>query len=243
MSHVRYDNHKYARLTNHEIQTQRSYSEDENEEIDLSNEHRLRYSADSDDYEENDKAQQQNGHYQPHSSDNGNGGGGGGGGVGNGTTVTLRDRLNDSRLMQMAICSLLTILLYLLLSICLTFYQKALIKELKFPLSIVSYHLVLKFLMASSARGIYKAVVGKTRTQLDCRTSIRKMAPTGLASGIDIGFSNWALSLVSVSLYTMTKSSTIVFILIFAIMLGLEKKVRRKKLYFLRNDIIIILSF
>lgn len=40
------------------------------------------------------------------------------------TAVTLRDRLNDSRLMQMAICSLATILLYLFLSICLTFYQK-----------------------------------------------------------------------------------------------------------------------
>ncbi|KAM7358370.1 solute carrier family 35 member C2 [Cochliomyia hominivorax] len=216
MSHVRYENHKYARLNNQEIKTQRSYSEDENEEIDLNTEHRLRYSADSDDNDDlNDKVPQQNGHLQSHCANDGSN---------NGTSVTLRDRLNDSRLMQMAICSLLTILLYLLLSICLTFYQKAVIKELKFPLSIVSYHLILKLAMASCARGIYKAVVGKSRTQLDCRTSLRKMAPTGVASGIDIGFSNWALSLVSVSLYTMTKSSTIVFILIFAILLGLEKK-------------------
>ncbi|XP_065359500.1 solute carrier family 35 member C2 [Calliphora vicina] len=224
MSHVRYDNHKYARLNNQEIKTQRSYSDDENEEIDLGTEQRLRYSAESDDNDDGtNKAQQQNGYLSHH--DEGNGSHTNDSGIHNsGTTVTLRDRLNDSRLMQMAICSLLTILLYLLLSICLTFYQKALIKELNFPLSIVSYHLVLKFIMASSARGIYKAVVGKSRIQLDCRTSVRKMAPTGLASGIDIGFSNWALALVSVSLYTMTKSSTIVFILIFAIMLGLEKK-------------------
>lgn len=227
MSHVRYDNHKYARL-NQKIKTQHSYSEDENEEIDLGTEHRLRYSPELDNNEDENAKAQQNGYSGNHDvgdgglqrniEDNGRT---------NGSTITLRDRLNDSRLMQMAICSLLTILLYLLLSICLTFYQKALIKELNFPLSIVSYHLVLKLIMASSARGLYKAVVGKSRIQLDCRTSLRKMAPTGLASGIDIGFSNWALGLVSVSLYTMTKSSTIVFILIFAIILGLEKKVRK----------------
>ncbi|XP_023296736.2 solute carrier family 35 member C2 [Lucilia cuprina] len=230
MSHARYDNHKYARLNNQEIKTQRSYSEDENEEIDLSGtEQRFRYSADSDDNDDvtTNKGQQQNGGYLTHHDNDDVLDGSNGRHINdnNGSsTVTLRDRLNDSRLMQMAICSLLTILLYLLLSICLTFYQKALIKELNFPLTIVSYHLVLKFIMASSARGIYKAVVGKSRIQLDCRTSVRKMAPTGLASGIDIGFSNWALALVSVSLYTMTKSSTIVFILIFAILLGLEKK-------------------
>ena len=234
---MRYDNHKYARLSHQEIKTQRSYSEDENEEIDLGNEHRLRYTAESDDNDDihtttttNRGKLQQNG-YSPsvtqNSGDN---------------VVTLRDRLHDSRLMQMAICSLLTILLYLLLSICLTFYQKAVIKELHFPLSIVTYHLVLKFIMAFCARGIYKLVVGKSRIQLDCRTSVRKMAPTGVASGIDIGFSNWALGLVSVSLYTMTKSSTIVFILIFAILLGLEKKVSSRTMDSVANEMIRILG-
>lgn len=218
MSHVRFDNHKYARLSHQETEAQKSYSEDENEEIDLGNEHRLRYTVESDDNDDNHSTTNrvklhQNG-YGPSVAQN----------AGE-NVVSLRDRLHDSRLMQMAICSLLTILLYLLLSICLTFYQKAVIKELHFPLSIVTYHLVLKLIMASCARGIYKLVVGKSRIQLDCRTSIRKMAPTGIASGIDIGFSNWALGLVSVSLYTMTKSSTIVFILIFAILLGLERKV------------------
>lgn len=233
MSHVRYDNnhHKYARLNNQEIKTQRSFSEneedDDNEEIVLETEHRIKYTGDSDPDDLEDKhhrhtPHQQNGNLDHkaaanHSSNPSQ------------HSVTLRDRLNDARLMQMAICSLLTILLYLLLSICLTFYQKALIKELKFPLSIVSYHLVLKLIMASLARAIYRAVVGKSRIQLDCRTSVRKMAPTGLASGIDIGFSNWALELVPISLYTMTKSSTIVFILIFAILLGLEKKVSKAK--------------
>lgn len=63
---------------------------------------------------------------------------------------------------------------------------------------------------------------------LSFMTCLRSVAPTGLASGIDVGFSNWGLELVTISLYTMTKSTTIIFILGFAILLGLEKKVCEK---------------
>ncbi|XP_030385186.1 solute carrier family 35 member C2 isoform X2 [Scaptodrosophila lebanonensis] len=130
----------------------------------------------------------------------------------------------DARFMQMAIGTLVTVLVYLTLSITLTFYQKDIIKKLKFPLTIVTYHLIVKFMLASMVRSLYKLRVGKSRVQLDWRVALRKMAPTGIASGIDIGFSNWGLELVPISLYTMTKSSTIVFILLFAILLGLERK-------------------
>ncbi|CAH2035694.1 unnamed protein product, partial [Iphiclides podalirius] len=59
---------------------------------------------------------------------------------------------------------------------------------------------------------------------LSLMTCLRSVGPTGFASGIDVGFSNWGLELVTISLYTMTKSTTIIFILGFAIFLGLEKK-------------------
>lgn len=94
----------------------------------------------------------------------------------------------------------------------------------KYPLTITSYHLVIKLMMSFIVRWIYKLVTGKSRILLDARTSLKTMAPTGFASGIDIGFSQWGLELVQVSLYTMTKSSTIIFILFFAILLGLERK-------------------
>lgn len=134
-------------------------------------------------------------------------------------------RHTDARFMQMAICTLVIVLLYLTLSITLTFYQTDVIRDLPIPLTIVTYHLVLKFMLAASIRSMYKMQMGKSRVQLDWRVAVRKMAPTGIASGIDIGFSNWGLLLVPISLYTMTKSSTIVFILLFAILLGLERKV------------------
>ncbi|KAH8300371.1 hypothetical protein KR018_000010 [Drosophila ironensis] len=144
---------------------------------------------------------------------------------GNDSTATLaQEKMAESRFMQMAIGTLAIILLYLTLSISLTFYQTDINRAMPFPLAIVSYHLILKFLLAALIRRIYKLRVGRSRVQLDCRVALRKMAPTGVASAIDIGFSNWGLALVPISLYTMTKSSTIVFILLFAIALGLEKK-------------------
>ncbi|XP_044313969.1 solute carrier family 35 member C2 isoform X2 [Drosophila rhopaloa] len=130
----------------------------------------------------------------------------------------------ENMMMQMAVGTLFIILLYLTLSISLTFYQTDINRQMHFPLAIVSYHLVIKFLLAALARRIYRMRVGRSRVQLDWRVALRKMAPTGVASAIDIGFSNWGLALVPISLYTMTKSSTIVFILLFAIALGLEKK-------------------
>ncbi|XP_018332587.1 solute carrier family 35 member C2 isoform X2 [Agrilus planipennis] len=65
---------------------------------------------------------------------------------------------------------------------------------------------------------------GRPRAHVSWRDHIVAVAPTGLFSGIDIGFSNWGLELVTVSLYTMTKSTVIIFILLFAILFKLEKK-------------------
>lgn len=137
---------------------------------------------------------------------------------------TIPKKHSTSKVLHMAIGSLGLILLYLSLSICLTFYQRWLLKDLKFPLSIVLYHLIIKLVMSTLVRYIYKLSTGKSRILLDWKTSLKKISPTGLASGIDIGFSNWGLELVNISLYTMTKSTTIVFILFFAILLGLERK-------------------
>lgn len=72
-------------------------------------------------------------------------------------------------------------------------------------------------------RIIYRLVTGRRRVDIDCKSSL-KIAPVGFASGIDIGFSNWGLGLVQISLYTMTKSTSIIFILIFSILLKLERK-------------------
>uniref|UniRef100_A0A0K8TQP9 Putative solute carrier family 35 member c2 n=1 Tax=Tabanus bromius TaxID=304241 RepID=A0A0K8TQP9_TABBR len=137
---------------------------------------------------------------------------------------TTSKRHPKSKIIHLAIGTLGLITLYLSLSICLTFYQRWLLQKTHFPLTVVSYHLIIKFIMSACARWLLTLTSNKPRVVLDVKTSLKKMAPIGLASGIDIGFSNWGLELVQISLYTMTKSTTIIFILFFAIILGLEKK-------------------
>ncbi|OXU27569.1 hypothetical protein TSAR_011524 [Trichomalopsis sarcophagae] len=123
--------------------------------------------------------------------------------------------------------SIILISIYFVLSIGLTFYQKWLYGDYKFnfPLFVVCCHLVMKFFLASLIRHIRKCC--KTQQQI-CRlswqTAIWTIGPPGIASGLDIGFSNWAMSLITMSLYTMTKSTTIIFILGFALLFKLEKK-------------------
>lgn len=76
--------------------------------------------------------------------------------------------------------------------------------------------------------------------------NVSKFLPIGISSGVDVGFSNWGLELVNVSLYvllliyimffllisiiynfryTMTKSTAIIFVLFNALILRLEKAV------------------
>ncbi|GJQ76924.1 hypothetical protein Trydic_g15122 [Trypoxylus dichotomus] len=109
-------------------------------------------------------------------------------------------------------------------SIILTFYQRWLFQEFRFPLSTVLIHLAVKFFLALLWRTCKSCLRGKPTVTVPCKENVISIAPTGVFSGIDIGFSNWGLELITVSLYTMTKSTTIVFILGFAILFKLEKK-------------------
>ncbi|KAA3679071.1 solute carrier family 35, member C2 [Paragonimus westermani] len=46
----------------------------------------------------------------------------------------------------------------------------------------------------------------------------------GTTSALDIGFSNWSFEFITISLYTMTKSTSVIFILMFSILFRLERK-------------------
>jgi len=116
------------------------------------------------------------------------------------------------------------IVCYFILSISLTFYNQWTFKRFKLPLIVTSYHLTIKLVLSAFIRFLYKIKTGHSRLILDWKTCVRKVAPIGLSSGIDIGCSSWSLEIISISLYTLTKSTTIIFILFFAIVLGLERR-------------------
>ncbi|VDL76751.1 unnamed protein product [Nippostrongylus brasiliensis] len=116
----------------------------------------------------------------------------------------------------------LVALLYYPLSIGLTFYQKWFIKNYKLPLFVVCWHYIVKYLAAICVRFLYE-LFRKKRIRLHMKEQLRWLAPIGICASLDIGLSNWALEYVTVSLYTMAKSSSILFIVAFSLLLRLER--------------------
>ncbi|XP_053208081.1 solute carrier family 35 member C2-like isoform X2 [Panonychus citri] len=116
------------------------------------------------------------------------------------------------------------IILYYCFSIGITFYQKWFLKGFHFPFLVVTCHMIMKFLLSAICRIIMILATGNFRATLNCSANIKKLATIGFASALDIGFSNWSFEYITISLYTMTKSTCIIFILGFAIIFGLEKK-------------------
>ncbi|KAL1130643.1 hypothetical protein AAG570_011885 [Ranatra chinensis] len=116
------------------------------------------------------------------------------------------------------------ILIYFALSIGLTFYQRWFLQKFHYPLVVVMCHLMIKLMVAALFRSLWQCWSRRQRVRVSWSNTIRRIAPMGLFSGLDIAFSNWGLEFITVSLYTMTKSTSIVFILIFALLLKLEQK-------------------
>lgn len=122
------------------------------------------------------------------------------------------------------VCSTtLLIILFYFFSITLTFYNQRFIRHFRFPLSITMTHLLTKFCISSFFRWVLYMRTGKERVTLAWKVYFLKVAPPGVASSLDIGLSNWSFEYISISLYTMTKTTCIIFILLFSLLFRLEK--------------------
>lgn len=141
---------------------------------------------------------------------------------------------NDSFLLKLIksgelktiLISLSTILIYYCFSIFLTFYNRYLFVTYKYPLSITIIHLIFKYLASALVRWTLNCFAKKQhqkRITLDWMIYLKRILPTGIASAADIGFSNWSLQYITISLYTMSKSTVILFIFFFSIVFKLEK--------------------
>jgi len=108
-------------------------------------------------------------------------------------------------------------------SICLTFYNKWMSKKYTFPLTVAMVHFVTVFLLAAFFRRLLEIYQKEDRAVLDWKVYIKKVFPSAISASLDIGLSNWSIMLSTVSLYTMAKSTAIIFILLFSVMLGLER--------------------
>ncbi|CAF2419939.1 unnamed protein product [Rotaria sp. Silwood2] len=130
------------------------------------------------------------------------------------------------------------ILLYWVCSISLTFFNRQLFRDYKFPLSITTLHMAIKFIFAALIRWFLHKFCycsccttlcgrhqnnDRERVNLTWPILWRKIAPTGITASLDISLSNWSLQYITISLYIMCKSTVIIYILMFGIIFGLER--------------------
>ncbi|KAM9855524.1 solute carrier family 35 member C2-like [Aulostomus maculatus] len=115
------------------------------------------------------------------------------------------------------------VLLYYTFSIGITFYNKWLMKGFHYPLFMTLVHLALNFCLSALTRQAMQCWTGKPRILLSWTDYLQKVAPTALATALDIGLSNWSFLFITISLYTMTKSSAVLFILFFSLVFKLEE--------------------
>lgn len=115
------------------------------------------------------------------------------------------------------------VVFYYIFSIGLTFYNKKVVKNFQLPLSFTMAHLVVKFMLAGLVRCVIDCRAKEPRVTLSWALYFKRIAPAGMTSALDIGLSNWSFEFITISLYTMTKSTAVIFILVFALILRLEK--------------------
>lgn len=87
-----------------------------------------------------------------------------------------------------------------------------------YPMSVVSYLLMLEWCMALACRWL----LGKAAALSNWRASVKVAAPIGVCIAAEVAASNLSLLTLSVSFHTMVKASAPVFVLLFSTLLGLE---------------------
>eukprot|EP00794_Sanderia_malayensis_P018716 gene18717-20605_t len=92
----------------------------------------------------------------------------------------------------------------------------------RFPLTVSTVHYIVVFLLAALCRKIAEIYHKEKRVTVSWKDYFRKIFTPAIASSLDIGLSNWSFMFITVSLYTMSKSSSVIFILFFSVLFKLE---------------------
>ncbi|KAI9358307.1 triose-phosphate transporter family-domain-containing protein [Zopfochytrium polystomum] len=117
------------------------------------------------------------------------------------------------------------IVLWFLLSLTLSVYNKTLFGgsalNFQYPLMTTAVHMCVQFACAAAALRWVRPDWRPKRLP-EPRDYFARIVPCGVATGLDIGLSNASLETISLSFYTMVKSSSPMFVLLFAFLFGLE---------------------
>ncbi|ORX49493.1 TPT-domain-containing protein [Hesseltinella vesiculosa] len=91
----------------------------------------------------------------------------------------------------------------------------------QYPLFVTSVHMIVQFCFAGTFLFFVPSLRPKSRPTVN--NYIFKVLPCALATSLDIGLSNLSLKTITLSFYTMCKSSTLAFVLLFAFAFKLER--------------------
>ncbi|RSL93993.1 hypothetical protein BHE90_009749 [Fusarium euwallaceae] len=136
------------------------------------------------------------------------------------------------------------ILLWYLFSLSISIYNKWMFDEdrlnFAFPLFTTSMHMVVQFILSGlvlyfipslrpGGRSGHQSDLGRSRHDEEPKSYgmtkmfyLTRIGPCGAATGLDIGLGNTSLKFISLTFYTMCKSSSLAFVLIFAFLFRLE---------------------
>jgi hypothetical protein len=162
-------------------------------------------------------------------SGGGGSGGGGGGGLGSLSSSSSHHGHHGRFILTyrfIAIVVGLTLTWYSF-SIGITFYNKWLFHSygFDFPLIVTFLHMCTTCALASIGRTFRSYVFQIPKPTLGWRELLMRVAPVGAAGALDIGLSNLSLGIIEIVLYTMCKSTVLVFVLFFALVFKIERLV------------------
>ncbi|KAG7050287.1 triose-phosphate transporter [Colletotrichum scovillei] len=150
----------------------------------------------------------------------------------------------DQNVFRKSAVNVALILLWYFFSLSISLYNKWMFDENRlnfaFPLFTTACHMLVQFGLASlvlflipslrPSNGVRNSDLGRSRHESEPdRPLMTKMfyltriGPCGAATGLDIGLGNTSLKFITLTFYTMCKSSSLAFVLIFAFLFRLEK--------------------
>ncbi|KAI5117229.1 hypothetical protein M0805_001587 [Coniferiporia weirii] len=125
-----------------------------------------------------------------------------------------------------AVINLLFIAAWFIIAIVLSVYNKWMFSPDRYgfswPLFVTMLHMFVQFALAALVRNVWSRKFRPLHNPSK-KDYGQKVIPTAVATGLDIGLSNLSLKIITLSFYTMCKSSSLIFVLFFAFLFRLEK--------------------
>ncbi|KAH6619784.1 triose-phosphate transporter family-domain-containing protein [Chaetomium sp. MPI-SDFR-AT-0129] len=148
----------------------------------------------------------------------------------------------DRNVLKNLIINIVLIGLWYLFSLLISLYNKWMFSpdklNFRFPMFTTAMHFLVQFSLASLVlwgfpslrpNNGHKSDLGQSRHEAEPERPlmtklfyITRIGPCGVATGLDIGLGNTSLQFITLTFYTMCKSSSLAFVLIFAFLFRLE---------------------